>query len=778
MTDPRRHTVRDQELAPIRKRFLLASTLGAIVAVLLFAVILQSGRDGLFSSDLLGNFYDGQTRAIFDGHLDVDPAIPGFEGFRIGDKTFLYQGLTPVLLRMPLLALTSSLDGRLTGVSMLLAMCVAMAYVVAASWRVRVLLRGPTPLRRAEFALTAVGTFALGTGSILFLASRAWVYHEAQLWGVALSLGSLTHLVYWLTTRSQSGPLEPARPAGRGWTNLIAAVALAGLALNTRTSIALGPFAALGATGLMVLVEIIIAGRDASSPLPGPAARLFRLAGWPQQRRSSGPAGASSPSPVTEPDGSHSEATGLSRNSQASRGTVRGGVAALLIIGLGLSAGLAFYASVNHARFGSAFGVPLERQLLVENDPNRLDALNANNGSLFGLKYAPSVAVALLRPDALSIRPAFPYLGFPDERPAVIGSAVFAERDWSSSVPASQPLLFLAAIAGLVALFAPKWMLGDEVDQVDPDAGGQHTGDVRLMRIPVYGSAVGAAAILVFGYMAQRYVSDLYPFLVLGSIVGLHAVARRLESRSAARGPVGVTFAVVVVVTSLWGAWANSAIALQYGREIAPGFTAVGRGSWLELQLRLPGSVPHIGVDSIADLPGAAPKGTVAIVGDCEALYRSTGSVWYLVESGSEGGSFRVKVSSGDALGEPLVIASAQAKAGRIELSVAPISGGRATLEFPGTLVAAKAEFDLDPDPHGGFNLDLDVVHDELDRTITVIRHGTRHELLRTIVDATDLQPATDDRHGPAGKQGAPESPPKVVSSRLATPLCHKLLGG
>lgn len=743
--------VRNPGSAGVRRRFLLASLIGGAAALVLFAIVMQGGRDGLLGTDLLGNFYDGQARALFDGHLDVDPSVPGFEGFRIGDKTFIYQGLTPTILRLPILGLTHSLDGRLTGLSMLVAFGVTMTYIAAASWQIRVLLRSYAPIGRAEFVLSAVATFGIGTGSILFLASRAWVYHEAQLWGVALSLGSLVHLTYWLTSVHQSDD-TPDRDIGEGgasrlaWMNLLASVMLAGLALNTRSSIALGPFAALAIVGVLLIAGMAAAKVDDHSFAGRLIRRLFVTTGWKPRR------------------------------------SARQGLAALAILVLGLSAGLGSYATVNYARFGSAFGVPLDRQMLVENDLARREALDANDGSLFGLQFAPSVALQLLRPDALATRSAFPYLGFPENRPSVIGSAVFAERDWSSSVPASEPLLFLGALVGLVVLAAPRRLvdrtLTGNIAIRDRWAGDAASGDlaadrhvstrhVAALRIPVVGAAAGAAAILVFGYMAERYVSDLYPFLALATLVALHGLSQRFGTRrprAGTRDYKALTLAVVLTTTSIWGAWANTAVALQYQREIAPGFTSVGRGSWLGLQLAVPGSVPHIRVGSVDALPELGPRGTVAVIGDCAALYRSSGDAWYPVESGDSGGSTRVRIRSDSELASPISIATAQGDRVPVEISLVPISGGKARLKLTGPQGVEGVGFDLDSGRRGGFELDLDLVHDRANQTIIAVQHGQTHELLRTVVALGDLK-VTAAGNGPV----------RVSASPLPTPLCRKL---
>ncbi len=475
-------------MTDVRRRFLLAAGLGAALATVVFVLVLQSGRSGLLDHDLLGNFYDGQARALLDGHIDVDPDIPGFEGFRIGEKTYIYQGIAPTLVRIPLLAVTDRFDGRLTGVSMILGFVVTMASVVAAGWLLRRIVRGDAPLGRLEAACTTVATFGIGGGSLLFLASKAWVYHEALVWGSASCLASLTFLMYWLDGRR--GRSGAAGGAGRGLATLVPAVVLAGVTINTRTSIGLAPIAALGLISLCLLVAWV---------LPRHSPKVERISGWSPARSTTAPA------------------------------------LSLAVVVVGVLLSMVLYAAVNQARFGSAFSVPLDRQALVANDVARQEALAANDNSLFGLQYAPSVLAQVVRPDAIGLRSAFPYLGFPSTRPAVLGDAVFAELDWSASLPASQPMLLLAGLFGIVVLVVPRRGLGRAVRRAD------ETGDptdpterIAAMRIPVLGAAIGGSVVVVFGYIAQRYLTDLFPVAVLTGLVGLTALAGRAAADTAA----------------------------------------------------------------------------------------------------------------------------------------------------------------------------------------------------------------------------------------------------
>lgn len=719
-----------------RRTFLLASGLGALLAAVLFALVMQSGRDGLLDHDLLGNFYDGQARALLQGHIAVDPDVPGIEGFRIGDRTYIYQGITPALARMPLLAVTDRFDGRLTGVSMFLAFAVALVYVVAAGWRTRWLIRGPSRIGRVEAVATAVATFGIGAGSLLFLGSKVWVYHEALLWGAALCLGAFTHLLFWLTPNG-----EPGRR--HAW-QLVAAVVLAGLAINTRSSIGLGPLAALGLTSLLLLVSAVPATRPAASGGLSVVGRLARrLAGWSPERSTAHP------------------------------------LRSFTLIVVGVLAAVVVYAGINQARFGSMFGVPLDKQVLVATDQARRDALEANDNSLFGVQYVPSVLVQILRPDALAVRGQFPFLGFPEHRPAVIGDAVFAELDWSSSVPASEPLLFVGALFGAVVLVAPRRALRGvrEVERHDD------LPVIAAMRIPVIGAAVGAAVIVVFGYIAQRYLSDLYPLLVLGALVGLHTVSARLAARDtgASRWPV-VLVVGAVVVTSAWTAWVNTALALQYDREISPGLTEARRVAWLQTQLRWGGEVDVLRVpaDEAAGTPLPSPSqvGQVAVVGDCEAVYRSNGSVWYLLESSGAAGGLALQVARTGALDAPVVLASssdvqeaqhpqdAQGTVSEARLVLEPLGGDAVRLvvetEVDGTTVRSLVgrTFEL----ADGETLDMAMTMDWRTGNVVVTDRSTRDELLRVQIR---LLAAPVRSVGGASVQ--------VTGESLPTPLCDEL---
>ena len=374
---------------------------------MLFVGLLTYGRGALLAEDQLGGFYEAQTRALFDGHLDVDPDAVTFEGFRVGDRTYIYQGPVPALLRMPVMAVTDRFDGRLTRLSMLAAYLVALGAIIRLGWRMRVLVRGTGPVGRFEAASAGIVTFGAGASTLLFLGAKPWVYHEALLWGAALALASFAALVRWL--------VDPTR----GWRGLAWAAGLAGAALLSRPSVGAGPVAALGLVGRARAG----AAADPRGPQPpgvGPGGRA------PRRRRCC----RSRPTPRS------------TRRSSVPRTSCRS-----------------------------------TKQVLVSFDPARQAALEANDGSLFGLQFAPSVAWQAVRPDGVGGAAGVPLRRVPVRPPdragrrGVRGAGLVVER----ARPASRCWSLLGMI-GVVALVVP--------DRMAPGAASGCCGSPSSVRRP------------------------------------------------------------------------------------------------------------------------------------------------------------------------------------------------------------------------------------------------------------------------------------------------------
>ena len=98
----------------------------------------------------------------------------------------------PSLLRMPVLALTHSLDGRLTALSVLLAWLVTALFSSLLLWHVQIVIRGQAVLSRMEATSYGVLVATIMGGSVLmFLASDPFVFSEDLAWSVALTVGSI-----------------------------------------------------------------------------------------------------------------------------------------------------------------------------------------------------------------------------------------------------------------------------------------------------------------------------------------------------------------------------------------------------------------------------------------------------------------------------------------------------------------------------------------------------------------------------------------------------------
>ncbi len=681
------------------RRLAVATSAVAAVVWLLFVVVLTYGRLDVVHPETFGNFYDAQARALLDGRIAVDPDQVGFEGFRVGDRTHIYQGLVPALARVPVLAVTDRLDGRLTALSMSVGMAVALGHLVLLAVVARRLVRGDDPVGRAEVVAVAATVGALGASPLLFLSAKAWVYHEALLWGAALTIASLAHLLRWAERvraddRAGSGPLA--------WSGLFAV-----LAVNSRFSTGLGALAALGLVGSVVLL-----GRWAARGRPEVAGRIARWSGIPV------PLGA---------------------------GRALGVLVATAVLALGS------YAVVNHARFGTLFGLPIERQGVASSDPQFRAALAANGGSLFGLKYTPSVLTQLLRPDALGVRGEFPFVGFPSARPADLNDAVFAERDRSTSLPTSAPLVLGLAVVGLVAMARPRHWSRD--------------GGAAAARLPVIGSTVSMAGIAVLGYIANRYQVDLLPGLAVAAVVGVAGLSRRWAGAPVARRAL----AGVAVAGALWGAWVNTGVALQYQREIAAGAWDGSRAAWLGLQTRL-GPVPEVvRVPVTSPLPPAGPLGRVAVVGRCDAVYRSDSEIWLFLSGGAAAGSYRLRVRATGELTGPVPLLEGVGPEGSNRLVVEPhgppgVAHLQVEVREGGTL---RKAFPGPPFPwRPGSELDL---RTEMDwRTDTVeIRDAADRRLLGAVVRQV---PTGDVR--PAGGPGV-----AVSGSARRAVGCSRLLG-
>ena len=238
-----------------------ATGIGAF-SVLVFTWMVTLGRWDLFAQRPYSAMLDVQTRAMMDGHLWVPEGSLGFEGFIINDRTYAYFGLFPSLLRIPIFLLTDRFDGRLSTVSMIAAFAIAYAAVALLIARVR-RLGFPDGWSRSGLTLALIALATLGLGSnLMYMATAAWVYHEAILWGVAGVLAAFAAIARWLRT-----PTSRHLAVAGAWTTV---------AWMSRGSVGLGPTLALGMIGVSALVPNRFT--QALAPTPPIEGSRFRTA--------------------------------------------------------------------------------------------------------------------------------------------------------------------------------------------------------------------------------------------------------------------------------------------------------------------------------------------------------------------------------------------------------------------------------------------------------------------------------------------------------------------
>ena len=507
-----------------RHRYTVAVFVALMVVSLPYVWVLTdlwTGTVDPFRHVAPSNYYDLQARAMLAGHLHVPSGSIGIEAFVHNGQQYTYFGLFPSILRIPVLAVTHSFDGRLTGPSLLLAWVVTGLFSSLLLWRVRVMIRGQAKLGLAEATSCGVMVATLTGGSVLmYLAASPKVSHEDLAWSVALTIGSVFALL---------GVLE--RPS-RG--RVLASTALILFAAFDRSP-----------TGYACIIGALL------------------VAGW----------------------------FALGR---AGSGNRRWALPVLLagLVPLVLSC------AVNWAKLGTPFGLSEADQVWTHVNAHRRLYLAANGGSAFGFQFLPSTLYAYMQPAGVHIGSAFPFLSLPTAPAQAVGSVVLDQTYPTASVPASMPLLFLFGCWGVITAFRPRPVEG-----------------ARMMRMLLVATAAGTAGVLLFGYIADRYLGDFLPFLALAGMIGLVDLWRRLDGRGQQARIIALALIVIVGVLEVWA---------NVGTALTPTalWTSAQAERFVTTQRSISGAPSVMRGDTV---PYWSPEGTLFAAGDCSGLYVSTG---------------------------------------------------------------------------------------------------------------------------------------------------------
>jgi hypothetical protein len=182
-----------------RKRFVWASAVAtALSGVPLVWIFWNLPQTAQAASGPIheNNYYEMQARAIFHGHLWVANGSLGIEGFIHAGREYTYFGLFPSILRMPILLVTSSLDGKLTDPSIGISWLLTSLFASLLLWRVRILVRGSAGMGWLETVSYGVVMATIQAGTVfMLLASEPDVFQEDLAWSICLTVGSLFALL-------------------------------------------------------------------------------------------------------------------------------------------------------------------------------------------------------------------------------------------------------------------------------------------------------------------------------------------------------------------------------------------------------------------------------------------------------------------------------------------------------------------------------------------------------------------------------------------------------
>ncbi len=543
---------RGSGVGPDRRFARVAAAVG-VLSTAVFTWILTVGRWDLLAQRQLSDVFDLQARAMLDGHLDVAPGSLAFEGFVLDGKTYTYFGVFPSLLRMPILLVTDRFDGRLTMVSMIAAFVVAFGASAVLIDRVRTLVAGDRPWTRIGLVGAGLGLAAVGLSSNLtYLASGAWVYSEAALWGCAGVLGAFAVL---------AGQLRRFRPAGLGWAAVWISVA----------------WLSRGSMGAAPTLALTVA-----------AAGL--LLGW-RWLTPFTPAVPASVSPR------------------------RVGVALLL-------AGwvpMAIFATINVAKFDTPFSIPFSSQVNNSSFPTRLEALDEYDGNLFSPTLVPAAGWQSVRPDLVAPSAQWPFVDFTRRDPIEIGDPVWDTVEPSAGAPATMPLLVALGCIGVIATLRSR--------------GRGPIGALVALAPMAAGAAVTAAVPLTIAFIAQRYLTDAVPLLVLTAAAGI-AVGDQWTARGRPDRRTRRALLVGAAVLLVAGTWVTLSVTWLFQRfEAAPDAAATAAALRAQDRVAEQLSLPAIPVERrAAGLSRRSGLGDNLVVGDCAGLYRGDGVGWRPLE--------------------------------------------------------------------------------------------------------------------------------------------------
>ena len=178
-----------------------AWTVAASVLVFYYLSSLGTGRTYVESySPSRGLLFTGQLVSLLHGRLDVAPAYLAGEDWLRDGKSYAYFGLTPSLLRIPLLLSHWTMTHSVTAAYLTVALSVATWASLDLCRRVLQRVSGDS-LQRWYVAMFVVLAAQLSIGSVLLALTTPDFYDESIAWGAAFICLSLLAIWRWFDSK-------------------------------------------------------------------------------------------------------------------------------------------------------------------------------------------------------------------------------------------------------------------------------------------------------------------------------------------------------------------------------------------------------------------------------------------------------------------------------------------------------------------------------------------------------------------------------------------------
>ncbi len=266
---------------------------------------------------------------------------------------------------------------------------------------------------------------------------------------------------------------------------------------------------------------------------------------------------------------------------------------------------LAVSGAINWAKFDTLNAYPMADQVHSRSSVFRQEALDANGGDLFGVDLVPSTLLAYLRPDGIRFTNQYPFVDAPQDVPSVVGGAFFDTLNRTPSIVPFMPLL--VGVAGWGAVMAIR---------------ARRRTPLAWVRLPLFGAAVVPCC----RGRDRRHHARASPWSSFPCSASVLQSAWWTSPAvwDADRRPSVASCSAHWPRWPCSGYWPASVYALTTRATSGSGHNLadhVSRQAWF---------VDHFGdgLDQVVTseaLPREASAGEIRILGDCVAMFYSTG---------------------------------------------------------------------------------------------------------------------------------------------------------